>query len=520
MLILSLGSEYFNKAFCDQGHKVLVPSPQQGLSVKRLIHQLTDRPDLIVHTDNLGERVWPWELTGLGIPTVYYAVDGPINYWWQRHYARLFDLCLADQKQTALDLSRDTGRKVAWLPVGVEASGYRNGQPPAQAVYDFALVGVVDAQIRPKRSRLINLLAGRYHLKTAGQRGEGWVPPEEAAKLYRSAKLVLNENLFNGVTTRMLEAMAAGAALFTEKAGGDLGELFQAGEDFAWFEPHEVLEAAEYWLYHEEHRKKAARRARDKVASLHDLANRAERLLKLADGLDCGQGLSGPEADREEGAAFFLTAFRWPRQQGRARIEQAEALLNRALEARAHHPDTLFMLGQVARLKQNPEKASLLLSQGLEEGSFRAGLALAFMDMARGREADARRRLGGLTGLGDDFPRPGATRGSSGLNAEAALILAGYVAEKGELFSPGFSRVELDPAMWTALEFYQAALKADPDNTPALKGVGRMLVEGGAPAEAARFLARAMETAPGDEECFHLYRRAARASYLPEYSTC
>ncbi|MDR1166114.1 MAG: glycosyltransferase [Deltaproteobacteria bacterium] len=510
MLILSLGSEYFLDAFHKMGHTVVVPPHQDGYPLDSLFNNLRDRPDLIVYTDHLGQHAWPEGLANIyGVPKVYYAVDSPINYWWQKHYARLFDYVFADQKPFARELTSQ-GIRSSWLPVGVDSKSYLPAEgESADKLFDFGFVGVVDAQSRPKRERLIGLLSQKYTLKSAGGRDASWVGPSESGLIYRQSKLALNENLFPGVTTRMLEAMASGAVLFTEKAGGDLGELFKAGEDFAWFEPPELLEAAATWLGDDKLRAKAAKRSQEKVFQSHDVSHRAETFFQAIEGLHAGFGRAEADSWDDEGQFLFLTALRWPRENGQARIIRAEKLFRRALDGQKISPAGLFTLGHIQRLKGNPQEAQKFLRLSHEAGEPRAALGLGIFHLALQDPVEAASWLQKFA-LSESFPALALDT----LSFEAVKIIAARLLDLGEDACPGFSRAPHDPALWTALEFYQSAFNAQPQDAEAARALAGILFNRGAMSEAMSVAQKGLEHNPSDETLGAIFGEAGRASYL------
>jgi hypothetical protein len=510
MYILCLGSEYFHDAFASQGHKVLAPPHEEGFPIGDFYNNLLDRPDLVVYVDHLGRHAWPQGLEELDLPKIYYAVDTPINFWWQKHFARLFDLCYVDQKPYAEKLE-ESGLEARWLPVAVNAEAYLNNEAKdSSKIYDFGFVGVINDKVRPKRSRLVKQLSSRFSLKSMGDRLEGWVEADESAALYRQSRLILNENMFPGVTTRMFEAMASGTALFTEKAGGDLGELFMPGEDFAWFEPRELFEAAGYWLGDEERLKKMAARAREKVVGAHDVKHRAATILAAAEKLRPGLSAKGAAAWDREGRTLFLTALRWPGESGKNRIIRAERMLLNAAEENALSAEGKFMLGHIARLKGESEKAVLWLTRSWEDGFQRAALGLGLLSMSRRRQAQAAQWLGEFTGLGAEFPAMEVDR----LHFEAVLPIAAKLAETGDLITPGFDLRPHDPALWNAFEFYLSAHQAKPEHLETGRALSAILLNCGAPAEAMTVAGTTLEHHPQDEILSQIYSQGACASYL------
>ena len=510
MHILALGSDYFHEAFARQGHKVIAPPHEDGFPIGAFYHQLVDRPDVLIYTDHLGRHAWPEGLELIDIPKIYYAVDTPINFWWQKHFAGLFDLCYVDQKPYVERLTSQ-GLESRWLPVAVNTSAYRSQDSgPVDKIYDFGFVGVVNDQARAKRSRLVKQLSGRFSLKTMGDHQEGWVNPEDSAALYRQSRLILNENLFPGVTTRMFEAMASGTALFTEKAGSDLGELFLPGEDFAWFEPQELFEAADYSLADEARLKKMAARALDKVTSSHDISHRAETVLKDAAALNLSRAPLGPAAWELTGRTLFLTALRWPAESGKARFLRAEELFLKTAEEGALSPDGKFMLGHITRMKGDQDRSRLWLTRSWDEGYQRAALGLGVLAMSVNRTDEAARWFGSFSGLGDNFPA--LTAGL--LHFEAVLPLAAKLLEMGETVIPGFNLMGLDPALWTAFEFYLSAHQARPASLEVGLALSSLLLNAGASAEAMEVAGATLEHHPADETLSQIYGQAARASYL------
>ena len=509
MYILCLGSEYFHQAFASLGHKVLAPPHQDGFPLSSLYDRLMDRPDLLVYTDHLGRHAWPQGLEELDIPKVYYAVDTPINFWWQKHFGALFDICYADQKPFAARFQEE-GLDGRWLPVAVNASAYQSaGAGEEDKIYDFGFVGVLNDQVRGKRGRLIQSLSSRFRLKTLGERGPGWAGPDESAALYRQSRLVLNENLFPGVTTRMFEALACGAALFTEKAGGDLGEIFQPGEDFAWFEPQELFEAADYWLSDEARLNRMAARAKAKILSAHDISHRAEKILRDVSKLNLSQGRMGQEGWDSLGRTLFLTALRWPGDNGRQRLLRAEHLLGRAEEKNALSPEGRFMLAHINRLKGAPDPARARLLKAWDEGFLRAGLGLGVLAMSQSRPAEAAEWFGRFSGLGADFPD--LTGGA--ISLEALKALGDRQLELGEAILPGFSLLPHDPALWRAFEFYLAAHRSRPDHLEIGRTLSGLLLNAGAPSEARDVAGIVLEHHPGDESLSLIYSQAAADSY-------
>ncbi|MGL4209710.1 MAG: glycosyltransferase family protein, partial [Candidatus Adiutrix sp.] len=393
----------------------------------------------------------------------------------------------------------------------VNVSAYiNNTSEKLNKIYDFGFVGVINETVRPKRSRLIKQLSSRFTLKSMGDHLEGWVGTDDSVDLYRQSHLVLNENLFPGVTTRMFEAMASGTVLFTEKAGGDLGELFQVGEDFAWFEPQELFESAEYWLGNEERLQKVAARAQEKMINSHDITHRAETILAVAEKLNRGAAAVGPKAWDLEGRTLFQTALRWPNEDGKNRISRAERLFVNAAEEGALSGEGKFMLGHIARLKGELEKAVLWLTRSWEDGFPRAALGMGILSMSRRKQDHAARWLGDFTGLASEFPPMEVDM----LHFEAVLPIAQRLRQLGQIIQPGFDLMPHDPSLWNAFEFYLSAHRARVDNLEVAQALSRILLDCGGAAEAMAVAGATLEHHPQDEILSEIFSQGARASYL------
>ena len=513
MNLLLLGHDYFARAFRDLGCVVQVP--RMGDSdphLPELLNRLTAKPDAVVLTDDLGRRTLPSGWDECDVKKVYYAVDSPINLFWQRHFAALFDLVLVDQKPQVEKLDPFTNGETAWMPVAVDTKKY---QGPGEAKrFDIGFVGVLDERVRPKRSRIIDILSRHFRIKTAGGRKEKWFSTAQAAALYRQSRLVLNENLFPGVTTRMFEAMASGAMLLTESADDGLTDLFEPGRDLACFGPDDLLERAAAYISDAVVREKIAARGRDLVLERHDIRHRAERALELIARARPGTGVTNAaDHDRSLGNTLFLAGMRRPKHNGLDRVIKAERLLSRSLEAKADDPETRFHLGLISRLKNDHRAAARHFRAAWDQGSLRALPALGYLALEDSslQAAESCFRTAAHT-AGLDFPRCFPRGG--GLSADQHTALARTLESAGHGLCPGFSRYHLDMAMWTALEHYRAALEKAPDHVAGLRGLGELLAAHGAYTEAYPFLERAAGLAPASPEAIDTLHRIARLGYL------
>ncbi len=506
MDLLLLGSNYFKNALQKLGHRVFwagsdascdVCLPANKLDIPYILSRLPCSPQAVILTDDLGRRVFPSGLGKTSLLRVWYAVDGPLNFFWQKEYAALFDLVLADQKDCAEKLSEVSLAKTCWMPVGIDTRLYQ-GRAETK-IYDLAFVGSVNKKVRPKRYQILKLLSDRFSVCIAGGRQQEWIAPEEAARIYRQAKMVLNENLFDGVTTRMLEGMASGSMLLTERIENGLKDLFLPGHDLATFGPCDLFEQVEYYLNNEEENKRIAAQGREKVLAAHDIRHRAEQLISLLSQVRPGTGLKdGGKFFRQQGKVLFLAAMRWPNHGESYWINRAKILLKRADRMNCADKDTLFYLGMIETFTGDMKMAGTRFEKAVSLGSLRAELALGYLALAKGNRHAARGYFtNAIRQYGDhDSAKPDLFKkfpDNQMLSADQHFEIGRLLEKNGHDLTPGFSRYNLNFSLWNALEHYQRAVKINPKNFNVLSRLGRLLVKYGAYTEAYPFLARAAE---------------------------
>ena len=531
MRILLLGSGYFKPWLAKAGAEVAAAGPDPDCELRadpsevdlsRLAAGMKPGPDLVLLTDDLGRRVLPWGLERCGLPKVYYGVDAPLNLFWQVHLAHLFDLVALDQKEEAEKLSARTGREVLWLPVGVDPSLYEG--PPEEEVHDLAFVGTVEERVRPRRSNILRLLKERFRVETAGARGQGWLGPGEAARLYRRAGLVLNENLFPGVTTRMLEVMAAGGCLFTEEAGNGLTDLFRPGVHYVPYGPPggpgEIISQAEHYLNRPEKRKAIAWAGQAECLAKHTIFARAQRLLAameevLAQKEDRPQGSPKAREMGELAWATLLTGLRWPERGGERRLARALLLFKEARRQGATKAGLGLALGLIV-LGRSPEAEEVLdreLARG--EAGHRALLALGMIKLQAGQEGRAKELLA-RAALSIDPEQKLGPYDQEVLRdrAEFHLVWGRLLDLAGEGLCPGFNLTGLPTALWWGVEHLSRAVDLAPDRIEPLVCLAELLDRHGQAALSFKIWSKAAGLAPDEERVRLGLEKAGRAGYV------
>lgn len=507
-----MGNDNFAKPLRDLGHQVwragAEPAAELHLSLgdpdwrevcaqaaaKRLVF------DMVLVGDDVGCRTLPTGLWGAEAVTVFYGVDSPLNRFWQTPYARLFDLPLLDQPREAADLAR-LHPSAGWLPVGVDLELYA-GQGPENRLPGVCFVGVLDPPIRPKRSAVLDKVAQVASLETQGGRRQAWFPTQEAARLYRSWQVVLNENLFPGVTTRPLEVMASGGCLLSEAAPGAMDLFFKDQEHLLFFEPQTLLPRLRWLLEDEALRRRLAEAGRQEVWERHGLERRAQVMCCLVEELrrkppqERGRA-QGRQALCQEGEALLWAALRWPGPMSLTRLSRAAGRLRVA--AQEGIAGACRSLGLALSVLGGDEEGLAHLDQAAQNGDPLDLLALGLASHQAGRGGGPQWRRLSLAG----------GPGQAGFHLEAARLLA----SSGQDMCPGFSRLGLPMVCWTALEHLLEATRQQPALAPAWELLADLLLARGQPNQAHDCYLRAQEAGggPGLEDKL---ARAALEGYL------
>jgi hypothetical protein len=518
--ILILGSDNLAAPLKKLGHNVLFcgHDPGADLAIDRLDPDWRDirpglqkrgfSPDVVLVTDNLGLRTLPTGLWAVPAVTVFYGIDSPINRFWHSAYAPLFDLVFMDQPKEAEQLAK-LGDQAHWLPVGVDYSLYENNAGAARQK-GVCFVGVVDEKVRPKRSALLDKVAGLTRVSHFGGRQGEWLDTQKAAELYRGFDLVINENLFPGVTTRPLEGMASAGCVFSEAAPGCMDRLFTNYKDISYFTPDSLVQRLKELLGDAALRARLSEQGRETVRTGHTLLHRARVMMdevkKAASQAESHSGRArGGPALLMEGRSLLMAGLRWPEKEPR-RLQRALGRLRVGLKESRDDLDALRAAGLAEASCGNMEESTGYLRAAAEMGGdsdrFRLGLA-AWADMRHELARDIFKNLShGFSGL-DHKP------GEADFHLAAAELLRGH----GESLSVGFDRRRRHPCAWLALEHLQFAVGADPGLEPAWELMGDVLLNSGAPNQAWDCYQRALSLRK-DDALAAKSDQAAREGYL------
>lgn len=504
MLIFLLGSQDFAAPLSELGHEVVrcAPDPAadipvQGpdpdwLSVANRAAQMGLRPDAVLVCDDVGFRNLPVGLGQSEAVTACYLVDAPLNEFWQQPYARLFDVALFDQPAQAARAVSE-GVNAHWLPLGVEPKRYESNML-AREEKAACFVGVVDPRVRPKRSAVLDRVRRRVELRVQGGRQGKWFATADAAYMYKTHRVVINENLFPGLTTRPLEVMAAGGFLLSEAAPGVMDRHFADFEHLLYYDHDNLDQRLSLALGDDGLRRRCMRAGREAVLGAHTLTHRADQLAKqlkhaledterLAKRPDHGQAIG------LEGQALLMSALRWPGKDGRRRLLRAAARLRQANDAGVVGLPTI-RAAAVAEMALGRHDAALgLLRQAMEHGAPCDALALTIFEK---QHAGVVTQNPGLHQLVQWHPGLAGRDGEASFHLAAAAVLADH----GRGMSAGFNKARSPQPCWDALEHLLEATRLDPTLEPAWRLGGDILLDNGAPCEASMFYEKAWQLSP------------------------
>ncbi|WP_164821217.1 CgeB family protein [Paenibacillus koleovorans] len=270
------------------------------------------RPDLVLVLDAIGRSFSTTKADAMraqGIRTAVWLPDDPyhsdqtVNI--APHYDYVFTL-----ESSCVELYRGLGcQQVHYLPLAVNPQFMRHCKVEPAYRSDICFVGSAFWNRIALFDELADFFAG-HDTKIIGWWWDRlkqydklkhcihgiWLSPEETAKYYSGAKIVINLHRSlddashnsnsrqipaNSVNPRMFE-IASCATLQLVDERPELGALYTPGTDVVPFTSAADLKSKiEYYLTHEEERREMARKGLFRTIQAHTFRNRVNRLLEL-----------------------------------------------------------------------------------------------------------------------------------------------------------------------------------------------------------------------------------------------
>jgi len=316
MNLLILNYPYLAKELAQLGHKVITAGHYDNCMVRLSdftfaeISQKIDVSTLhcVIYADSLDEHFLYRGLEKFTCPTVYIGIDSTINYFWQQHYAQIFDLIFFDQysEVTAMQKKR---KNCFPLLLGFDNSVYRDYGLPKE--FDITFAGRRNSQTRPKRDNLIKLLTANGFKINLIDGVNYSANPVELAGIYNRSRIVINENLFPGINLRLFEALGSSSLLFTEDSCPELNTLFNDGEDLVTYNAENIVEKLSFYLNHPQLADQIAKNGCSKVHNWHSDRARAEYLISRINEVDSSVKMISA-ANLHLATAALNSFLKWP----------------------------------------------------------------------------------------------------------------------------------------------------------------------------------------------------------------
>lgn len=307
-----------------------------------------------------------------------YCIDSSINEFWLKHLAQLADDVFVDQRSSVAALASE-GISTQWLPLCVDEANFRN---PRKLEHEVSFVGTVNAS-RLKRANLLRLIEKHFslHLQTS-------VSVAEMLNIFAASKASINENLFPGLTLRMLQCMAAGTILFTEADNPDVTLLFEDGKELIFYNPNTLLPRLKDVLDNYQSYQHIARSGQEACRAKHTSLIRAREFLQLLEERTAyNERRAEPERLLASASAEFLYSVRFGGPLGNARNIFMELTKNAALGITAK---ATLLLGDMAARLNNPEKALAWYALAAKSGNAEAELKIKTIQSLTAEPSEAK----------------------------------------------------------------------------------------------------------------------------------
>ncbi len=501
MNLLALNDTFFGDSLNRRDLSILRvgPGPDNDIVIDPGEEDLRDvleragfRPDRILQVDSIDERVFFKGLDEIEAPRAFYAIDGPINGFWQLPWAHNFDRVWIDQKDSFDRMAENGIAWAEWLPLAADENLYHPPTPAAERDLDVVFVGTVDPERRPKRSAILYRLEQVANLTVVNGDGKRSVPAGEVADIYRRAKLVVNELLFDGVNLRTFEAMACGAVVMTEENRGEQ-DLFADLGALQTYNAKNLETVVARLLADPRERTRISESGAEVIRESHLVAHRARNLLNQLDELKPRPGRDTVPSKMHAMWGVWQAGLKW--QTFRSTAKQAQEYLAAHLndipidrkielfEATGNGPQAMHLLFDQFKENRLPDRmlpvlASLALAQGSN-------------DLA-----------------GDVLGVKNATA------SDLHVAIANRLLHGGRDLSPGFNRTAGPVSAWNAFEHYQHAFTLDEENLAALEGMDRILEKHNASEISMPLWQKWHARHPRDPEAIRRFINRARNGYF------
>ncbi|MCB2198218.1 glycosyltransferase [bacterium] len=498
MRLLLLNDTYFGDTIRDRVDDLLRVGPDTSNNIVldpdrddlfEAVDESGFKPDAILQVDSLNRRVFFRGIERFTQPMAFYAVDAPINEYWQRHYASQFDRVWVDQHEVWRSLSVAGVGWARWLPLSADPEIYYPPKRETDRDIPLLFVGSIDSELRPKRSAILHRLRQITDVHVVDGGGARSVGPNEVADLYRRSRIVLNELLFDGINLRTFEAMACGAVVLTEQARGE-EMLFTDGYSLVTFNQSNIEAVVQNLLDHPSRTEHIGYAGSTLVMEKHTLGRRANQVVNDLERLRVRKERFTRESRADALWGIMLASLKWGELE-QIRQYTAEELYKQQEGLEPFRRDLLADLLQ----KASPSNGN---------GSF-PEVSPSMMNVVKAARALSKNDGKGAAGfLGLESTDP------LDIHTELGKLLYGV----GQDMTPGFNRSILPVTMWTAFEHFLHVVREDPTNLEAMEHLDRILVERNAVEFTLPLWQRYHLNQPKDRDSETMLKQRARMGYV------
>lgn len=414
-----------------------------------------------VHVDIVLLELWshkniPSGLHACRTRLVAYCIDSPINAYWQSEICKVFDDVFVDQKATVFYFAKQQ-IKAKWLPLCAQMSYFRDIH--TKKIYDILFVGNT-SHYRIKRNNLLTFLKKHFSLHIYQN-----ISSIKMMDLFSQSKIVLNENLFTGLTLRVFQGIASGSLVLTEEGGDGVHTIFQDGKHLICYNAQNILQKIEDILQRYDAYADIIRKGYTCCKTQHTSQNRASDIMECLHSHRChNERLDEDLRKFYETKAHYYLKMRFG---GSLRKE----ISNFTLLADTHNAATAasaLELGNIAARNGDAETAAHLYGASRKNGcAVGAGLKMVMVHAYAKRFYEAKKLLSRLLLL---FPRRKILRNKHLIESiktaedesDILYILAQLYFIKDNIFSVGFLKQCADKYPDTALEIAFLAWEIKP----------------------------------------------------------
>lgn len=344
------------------GHEVCSLPLSKGANLEAEVNALCPGADLVL-LELFGGHFPFSDMVRCKYRLAVYCIDSPLNEFWLEHIAKLADDVFTDQ-QSSIAILATAGIKACWLPLCVSEHTFREKKA---LKYDISFVGTDNAH-RIKRSNILRCIKEYFPLNLQTK-----VSSSQMLDIFAESKISINENLFSGLTLRILQSMAAGTILFTEANNNDIHDLFEDGKELVYYEPDTLIPRLREVLENYPDYTHIARAGQELCRIHHTSKARANEFLgHITEKNAYNVRRSFLERRYHSACAEYLFSIRFGGYIGNARKVFQEII--EAGEPRDLVAQAALMLGDVYARSKHPQEACKFYNFSVENGGGVIGL--------------------------------------------------------------------------------------------------------------------------------------------------